>query len=459
MREGAGSGVTAGARGTGRGTRATAFSALSLVREKRDGLEHGPEEIRALVAAFTRGEVPDYQMSAWTMAVLLRGMTPRETVALTLAMRDSGDVFRRGSFGGPAVDKHSTGGVGDKVSLALAPMAAAAGLRVPMVCGRGLGHTGGTTDKLEAIPGFRAALEPRAFEAQVREMGLAIIGPSAAIAPADAALYALRDVSGTVESIPLITASILSKKLAEGIDGLVLDVKVGAGAFMKTEEDARALAQSLVKVGRGAGLSVAALLTAMDAPLGLAIGNALETAEAFEVLLGRGPDDVRAVTLALGAEMLHLGGLERSRIAGRKRLERTLTDGSALRTMERCVAAQGGDPRVVTEPDRLPRAPHRLEVKAKGEGVVVSADALALGLASVALGAGRARKEDSIDPTVGLVVRARPGDRVRPGTVLAEVHARSEAEARAAGASVEDAIRIGRRAPPRRPLVLGEIRR
>ncbi len=432
-------------------------SALALVRAKRDGAAHPREDIHALVTAFSRGEVPDYQMSAWAMAVLLRGMTLDETRALTAAMRDSGRVIPRGSFRGPAVDKHSTGGVGDKVTIALAPMAAAAGLRVPMICGRGLGHTGGTTDKLEAIPGFRTTMSPRAFRDQVRALGLAIVGPSDDIAPADKALYALRDVSGTVESIPLVTASILSKKLAAGIDGLVLDVKAGRGALMRTEEQARALARSLVRVGRAEGLSITAVLTAMDAPLGRAVGNALETAEAFEILAGAGPEDVREITVLLGAEMLRLGGLARGASA-RKRIERTIADGSAARLMERCIAAQGGDPRVVREPDRLPRARARAEVRARTSGFVQDVDALAVGLASVDLGAGRARKEDVVDPTVGVVIRVRVGERVRAGAVLAEVHAASRAAADVGAASIAAAVRVGRAAPAARPLVLGTIR-
>ncbi|MBC7172042.1 MAG: thymidine phosphorylase, partial [Polyangiaceae bacterium] len=352
-----------------------------------------------------------------------------------------------------------TGGVGDKVTLALAPAAAACGIRVPMICGRGLGHTGGTTDKLEAIPGFRTTLSPAAFRAQVRKLGLAIVGPNAALAPADGALYALRDVSGTVESIPLITSSILSKKLAAGIDGLVLDVKVGLGAFMQTEEDARDLASSLVRVGRAAGLSISAVLTAMDAPLGQAIGNALETAEAFEILLGRGPEDVRELVVTLGAEMLRLGRLEPRAAAARKRIEGALEDGSALRMMERLVKAQGGDPRVVAEPDRLERAPHRLVVPCETSGAIASVDSKALGLASVALGAGRARKEDIIDPAVGLLVRVRPGERVREGAPLAEIHARTAAEAAEAREAVRRAFTIARRAPAVRPLVIDVVRR
>ncbi|HJK98423.1 MAG TPA: thymidine phosphorylase, partial [Polyangiaceae bacterium LLY-WYZ-14_1] len=324
--------------GTGGGTRPVP----ELIARKRDGGALGDDEIAALIDGFTGGRVADYQMSAWAMAVLFQGMTPKETAALTQAMRDSGRRARLPKKGRRAVDKHSTGGVGDKVSLCLAPLVAAAGVLVPMISGRGLGHTGGTLDKLEAVPGFRVDLSLDAFQRQVGKLGCALIGQTDDLAPADRRLYALRDVTGTVESVPLITASILSKKLAEDLDGLVLDVKVGRGAFMATEAAADELARSLRRVGREAGLRVTTVTSSMDAPLGRAVGNALETREAFEVLQGGGPDDLRELTLVLAAEMLRLAGVDGSPAAARRRLEGLLRDGVAARKMREVVAAQGG---------------------------------------------------------------------------------------------------------------------
>jgi pyrimidine-nucleoside phosphorylase len=401
--------------------------------------------------------VADYQMTAWAMAVVLRGMDERETTALTLAMRDSGRVLKFPRSASPLVDKHSTGGVGDKVSLCLAPLVAACGVRVPMISGRGLGHTGGTLDKLEAIAGFRTDLPTARFMRQVRDLGCALIGQTAELAPADRRLYALRDVTATVESIPLITASILSKKLAAGIDALVMDVKVGRGAFMKDEASARALARSLVRVGRRAGTPVRALLTDMDAPLGRAVGNALETAEAFEVLHGAGPDDLVEITLALGAEMLRAGGVARTAAAGRRALVRAARDGSGARLMERIVRAQGGDPRVVSEPDRLPRAPVTAPVPSPASGHVHDVDPMAVALASLALGAGRTRADQGVDPRVGVVLARKPGDPVRKGEPLAHVHANGRRAAGAAVAQVAQAFRIGRGAPASRTLVISRV--
>nr|MDQ2647435.1 thymidine phosphorylase [Myxococcota bacterium] len=303
---------------------------VEIIQKKRDGAELSPDEIAGLVAGLLDGTVTDYQMSAFLMATFFRGMADRETVALLEAMLHSGKVLKLASVRAPKIDKHSTGGVGDKISLCLAPLVAAAGLAVPMISGRGLGHTGGTLDKLEAIPGYRVGLSPARFERVVRDVGVSLIGQTRELAPADRRIYALRDVTGTVESIPLIVASILSKKLAAGLDGLVLDVKVGRGAFMPDPKRARALARALVRVGKAAGLKTVALLTDMSTPLGLTIGNALETREAIEILNDGGPADVRELTLELGTEMLLVGGLEASRGAARKALERALADGSAL---------------------------------------------------------------------------------------------------------------------------------
>ncbi|MGF1469557.1 MAG: thymidine phosphorylase [Sandaracinaceae bacterium] len=430
-----------------------------LLAAKRDGVALSASAIRRLIEGFTRGEVADYQMSAFAMAVCTRGLSMAETTALTLAMRDSGRVLALRGPPGRRIDKHSTGGVGDKVSLCLAPLVAACGVRVPMVSGRGLGHTGGTLDKLEAIPGFRVDLTAERLVAQVEELGCALAGQTDELAPADRALYALRDVTGTVESIPLITASILSKKLAAGIDGLVLDVKVGQGAFMKTLEDARALAGSLVKVGRHAGTPVRAVLTAMEAPLGRAIGNALETAEAIAVLHGEGPEDVREVTLALGGEMLRMAALARSGKAARRRLEAAIEDRTGLEVLRRVITAQGGDPRVVDEPDRLPAAPTRLRVRSPATGVVQGIDALALGRLAMALGAGRQRAEDVVDPAVGVVLAAGVGDRVEAGQELATLHVRAKKGGRALRDRAAAAFRIGRSARRLSPLVIETRRR
>lgn len=430
-----------------------------LIARKRDGGRLTEREIRALIEGFTRGDVADYQMSALSMAILLRGMDPEETTALTLAMRDSGRVVDTSSIPRAKVDKHSTGGVGDKVSLCLAPLVAACGVAVPMVSGRGLGHTGGTLDKLEAIPGFSVSMSSDAFVRQVRDVGCALIGQTADIAPADKRLYALRDVTATVESIPLITASILSKKLAEGIDALVLDVKVGRGAFMKSLADARSLASSLVRVGRLAKKRVTAILTSMDAPLGRTIGNALETIEAFEILHGRGPADLREITLVLGAEMLRLGGVAKTDAQARALLERAIADGSGAKVMRGVVKAQGGDPRAVDEPDRLPRAPVVVDVAAPRAGYVAGIDALALGLTGVAMGAGRTRADQAVDPAVGIVIKAQVGEKVGKGEPLAELHLAHGADAESFRARVRDAWTIGAGKPRARPLVLDVIRK
>jgi pyrimidine-nucleoside phosphorylase/thymidine phosphorylase len=372
-------------------------------------------------------------------------------------MLRSGEVLDLSGIPGPKVDKHSTGGVGDKVSLALAPIAAACGAVVPMVSGRGLGHTGGTLDKLEAIPGFRVDLPLRRFREVLREHGTCLIGQTAEIAPADRRLYALRDVTATVESIPLIASSILSKKLAEGIDALVLDVKVGRGAFMKTRERAEALGRALVGLGRAMGKRVAALLTAMDEPLGNAVGNALEVAEAVALLRGGGPADLREVTFELAAEMLRLAGLAPGREAGLARVREAVADGSAFAKLCAVAAAQGGDPEALRDLSRLPRAPCQRQVPAPAGGHVAAVDAEAVGLEAMGLGAGRARLEDGVDPAVGVVVRKKVGDAVEKGEPLAVVHAAGGPAADAAAARLAGAWTIAREPPPRTPLVLGRI--
>ncbi len=397
--------------------------AVDLIRRKRDGGELTADEIRFMIGGIASHEVPEYQWSAMTMAILWRGMTPRETAALVDAMLHSGTVIDLSDIPGPKVDKHSTGGVGDKTSLILAPIAAACGVTVPMVSGRGLGHTGGTLDKLESIPGFRIDLDLAAYRRVARECGLVLIGQTAEIAPADRVLYALRDATATVESIPLITASILSKKLAEGIDALVLDVKTGDGAFMAKREDARALAESMTRIGRELGKPVQALITSMDAPLGRTVGNALEVWESVECLKGRGPDDLMEVSLELAAEMLVLGGVAATRDEALAKCRRSIADGSALERFRKVVAAQGGDPRVCDDPQGvLPKAAVVGHFRAERSGFITELRAWAVGQASMLLGAGRARVDSTIDPSAGIVFLRTVGDSVAKGDVIAEVH-------------------------------------
>ncbi len=433
------------------------FNPVQMIRSKRDGQTHSAADIHAFIEHFGAGAVADYQMSAWLMAAFLRGLDDRETVALTEAMLHSGKVLRLPSVKAYKVDKHSTGGVGDKISICLAPLVAACGVAVPMISGRGLGHTGGTLDKLEAIPGYRVQLDAKHFERVVRDVGVSMIGQSAELAPADRRIYALRDVTATVECIPLIVASILSKKLAEGIDGLVLDVKVGRGAFMKDVTSARALAKALVRVGSRAGKRVVALLTDMEAPIGRSIGNGLETREAIETLRNSGPADTRELTLTLGAEMLVLGRAERTLKAARARLERALADGSAYERFIRMVAAHGGDVRFVEHPERLVRAKARVTVHAARSGYVAACDAHALGMAGVALGAGRTRAEQAVDAHAGIELFAQRGERVTRGAPLAVIHARSRALAQSEAARVAGAFRISAAKPRTRRVVIERV--
>ncbi len=404
------------------------------------------------------GNVADYQASAWLMAAFLKGLSSKETLALTQAMLHSGSVLTLPSVKRARVDKHSTGGVGDKISLCLAPLVAACGVAVPMISGRGLGHTGGTLDKLEAIPGFRVDLDAKRFERIVRDVGTCLIGQTEKLAPADRRLYALRDVTATVECIPLIVSSILSKKLAEGIDGLVLDVKCGGGAFMKDLKSARALAQALVSVGKGAGKRVTALITDMSAPIGRTIGNALETREAIEILQNAGPADTRALTLELGAEMLVVGKRCKSRKEAWPLLERALADGSALEVFRRLVKAQGGDVRVVDEPSRLPQSKTQLVVAAAKAGYVTAIDAYALGVLAIELGAGRTRADQKIDPAAGFELAATFGARVAKGAPLVTIHAASAAKAKQVEARVAAAFSVGKRAPRRSAFILARVR-
>lgn len=424
----------------------------TMIERKRDGRALSADEWSELVGAYVDEQVPDYQMSALLMAIFFRGLEIEELAALTDAMLASGDRLRFDGFDMPRVDKHSTGGVGDKTSLVLAPMVAACGVAVPMMSGRGLGHTGGTLDKLESIPGFRTDLSLRAAEAQVRRLGCALIGQTPEIAPADRRLYALRDVTATVESIPLISASIMSKKLAEGLDGLVLDVKTGSGAFLPRLGDALALAQTMIGLGEARGCRTVALLTAMDRPLGCAVGNALEIEEAIEGLRGNGPADLMAVTYALGAEMLVVGGVAKEAMEARRMLRASVDSGRALERFAQIIEAQGGNPAVVEDPAVLPQASVTRVWEAPATGVVAAVEPRRIGRAIIELGGGRQKVGDAVDPSVGFVITARPGDAVRRGQPLATIHARDEADATRAAAALAAAIVIGD-APEQLPLV------
>lgn len=431
--------------------------AVDVIRTKRDGGELSPMELDAFVRAAADGSWPDYQLSALLMAIVLRGMTAGETAHFTGAMAGSGLKLNWSELPGPKVDKHSTGGVGDKTSLILAPLVAACGAYVPMMSGRGLGHTGGTLDKLEAIPGFRVHLTIDEFRRVLTDVGAAMIGQTAEVAPADKKLYALRDVTATVESIPLITASILSKKIAEGVDGLVMDVKCGRGAFMKDAVSARTLAESIVANGNANGVRTEALLTNMDAPLGRAVGNALEVRECIAVLRGEGPLDVESLSVELAARMLLLGNVADSHLAAESQIRAALASGQGFERFRRMVQAQGGDPRVVDDPRRLPDAPYRHILKSTRSGTVVELDAELLGRAAVALGAGRDRTEDLIDPAVGIVLRAVIGAEVRAGDALAEMHYRDTGRLAASEALAAKAFVVSDEPPPAAPLILGVV--
>ena len=432
--------------------------AVDVIIKKRGGRALTSDEIRFAIDGATKGAIPDYQTSALLMAILLRGMTADETAALTDAMVQSGVRLDLRGIPGVKVDKHSTGGVGDKTSLIVAPVAAACGVPVPMMSGRGLGHTGGTLDKLESIPGFRVNLSLDEMRSVLARVGCVLIGQTHEIAPADRQLYALRDVTGTVESIPLISASIMSKKIAEGIDALVLDVKTGSGAFMKTEADSRRLAESLVAIGRASGVSTEAVITAMDAPLGLTVGNALEVGECLDVLKGGGPADLVTVSVELAARMLVLGAVAADRADGERQARASIASGSALDRFRRIVEAQGGDPRIVDNPARLPRVEQREIVRADRGGFLSRLDAELVGRASVALGAGRDRVEDAVDPAVGIVIKARPGDRVSAGDPVLELHVRESSRLDRALGLARQAVVIGDQAPTETPLIVGEVR-
>ncbi len=427
---------------------------VDLILRKRGGEELSVEEIQFLVNGYTTGEIPDYQMSAFLMATFFSGMTDRELSALTECMTRSGEILDLSDIEGMKVDKHSTGGVGDKTSLICAPIAAAAGVVVPMVSGRGLGHTGGTLDKLESIPGFRTDLTVEQFRAQLASLGLCFIGQTDEIAPADNRLYALRDVTGTVESIPLIASSIMSKKIAEGINALVLDVKVGNGAFMKKQVEARRLAQAMVGIGRRLDIRVQALITDMNQPLGFAIGNALEVMEVSQTLQKAGPADLTRLSLELAARMIHLGRKAASLDEARKIAEDKLMDGSAYAKFKAVVEAQGGNSQALDRFDLLPNATGMREIITPRAGFVSAIMAEDIGRASQMMGAGRARKEDPIDPAVGVILEVKVGEKVDAGSVLCRLYYTSEEGLDDAAELVEDAFRISGARPDERDLIL-----
>jgi pyrimidine-nucleoside phosphorylase len=432
------------------------LEAYAIIRKKRDGERLSPEEISWFIDRYVAGEVADYQAAAWLMAAYLRGLDAGETLALTEALARSGEQVDLAGIRGVKVDKHSTGGVGDKTTLVLAPLLAAAGAKVAKMSGRGLGHTGGTIDKLEAIPGFRTALERDEFVAQVNRTGVAVAAQTEKIVPADRKLYALRDVTATVDSIPLIAASVMAKKLACGADVIVLDVKTGSGAFMQDAAAAQELARLMVAIGKRAGRRVVALVTDMDQPLGYAVGNAIEVAEAIATLKGRGPLDLTELCLELGSRALCLGGLAVSLKAARARLEELLLSGQALGKFREWVAAQGGDPRVVDEPELLPQAPQKIPVLSPRAGYVVQINALAVGEAARALGAGRRRKEEGVDPAVGVLLVAKTGSRVEAGEPLAYILAREKGVAEAQEL-LAGAFTVAVNPPKTRPLVCAVV--
>ena len=427
--------------------------AVELIQKKRDAGTHSREELAYLVNEFTRGAIPDYQMAAWLMAVYLRGLNAAETADLTDLMLRSGEVLDLSDLSGLKVDKHSTGGVGDKPSLIIAPVAAAGGVLVPMISGRGLGHSGGTVDKLESIPGFRTNLSLPELRKALKEVGCALIGQTQEIAPADKKIYALRDLTATVACIPLITASILSKKLAEGIDALVLDVKVGNGAFMKDEAQATALAESMRAIGTRMGKRMVALLTGMDQPLGRAAGNAIEIAESVKTLRGNGPADLNELCRELSAWMLHLGARAQTLEEGRQLYDRLIASGAAAQKFQQIIAHQGGDPRVVDDPKRLPQARLRADWAAPAAGFVTGMQTERLGWATMSLGAGRLRLEDAVDPAAGFLFHKKLGDRVEKGEPLLTALYNDERKWDEAKRWLEGACEIGASAPVVPPLL------
>jgi len=427
---------------------------VDLIQRKRDGNELAPEEIEFLVEGYTNGDIPDYQMSSFLMAVFFSGMSDREVSRLTECMLRSGDTVDLSAIPGVKVDKHSTGGVGDKTSFIVAPLAAAAGVVVPMMSGRALGHTGGTLDKLESIPGFRTNLTAAEFQKQLGELGLCFIGQTEQLAPADRKLYALRDVTATVESIPLISSSIMSKKLAEGVDALVLDVKVGSGAFMKKQVEARRLAQTMVGIGRRMDKKVQALITDMNQPLGYAVGNALEIMEASQTLQNAGPSDLTKLSIELAARMIYLGKKAASLDEARRMAEKHLVDGSGYKKFKQVVTAQGGNAQALDKFELLPNATGMREITSPRGGYVSAINAEDIGVASNMIGAGRDKKEDAIDPAVGIILEVKVGEKVDAGSVLCRVYYTKEDRVEEAAEMVEDAFSLSPQKPDERELIL-----
>ncbi len=432
-------------------------SIIDLIERKRDGGTLLPDELRWIIAEYTADHIPDYQMSSLLMAIFIRGFSNDELGPWTEAMLRSGEVLELDHIAAPKIDKHSTGGVGDKLSIPLAPMVAACGISVPMMSGRGLGHTGGTLDKLESIPGFRTRLDKEEFVAIVERLGLVLGGQSETMAPADRRIYALRDSTGTVPSLPLISSSIMSKKLAEGINGLVLDVKTGSGAFMKDEPSARALAETMVGIGASHGTKVVATLTGMDQPLGVAVGNANEINESLDVLAGGGPEDVVELTYSLGADMLVLGGIDADRDSALARLRKAVESGAAMEKFQEVIVAQDGNPNVAEDRSLLPTAPLLFELTAPDSGYVTECDARDIGVAGVRLGAGRERKEDNVDHGVSISVIAKIGTKVDRGDVLATVEYRDQDRMDAARPILEGAWKIGEYAATPE-LIIGHVK-
>ena len=429
-----------------------------LLEKKKNGGILTKEEIDFIIQGYTHGDIPDYQMSAMTMAICFQGMNPQETGDLTLAMRDSGDTLDLSGISGIKVDKHSTGGVGDKTSLTLAPLVSSVGVKVAKMSGRGLGHTGGTIDKLESIPGFSTELTKEGFIKQVDTIGMAIMGQTAELAPADKKLYALRDVTATVDQMALIASSIMSKKLAAGADAIVLDVKCGSGAFMKDRKGADALAEAMVSIGRHAGKQVWAYITDMDQPLGNAVGNAIEVREAIETLKGEGPEDFRELVLTLGSRMCIFAGVAKDFDSAYALLSEQLHSGKALAQMARFVEAQGGDPSYVLDEKKLQLASKVKTLTAKEAGYVSAIACAEVGMSSLALGGGRETKADTIDPEVGIMLHKKVGDAVQPGDVLAEVYYNDERKGDEGLKRLEAAYRIGAGVPEKRPIILGEVK-
>ncbi len=431
--------------------------AYDIILKKREGREITTEEINFLISGYMNGKVADYQMSAWAMAVFFRGMNDRETADLTMAMAKSGDQVDLSPIAGIKVDKHSTGGVGDKTTLIVGPLVAAAGVPVAKMSGRGLGHTGGTIDKLEAIPGFNTQIDTQQLFENVNRIKIAVAGQTGNLTPADKKLYALRDVTATVDSLPLIASSIMSKKIAAGADAIVLDVKTGSGAFMKTEDAAFQLAEAMVRIGTQVGRNTIAVVTDMDQPLGLAVGNALEVKEAIATLKGQGPADLTELCLVLASRMVLLGGQAVTIEEAEQKVKELLENGKALEKLKELIAAQGGDPQVVQEENLLPTRQYRLEVEAAESGYVTAINAEAIGIAAMTVGAGRESKDDQIDPAVGIVLRKKRGNQVKTGEALAEIHYNDENRRNEAADILRSAYQITSTPPSPRPMILGHV--